>query len=254
MVTLLGFGLGTLGAIAVVLALIRRALPDDRAHHDAAGAIFSMVGILHAVVLAFVVIVVWEADGHVRTESQVEANAVSRIYFTARSFPEPQRQEMMSLARDYADTVVYEEWPLMASGQTSATARGQVARMRTITHQLRPETGDQEVLMSGTLDAINELVDARRERTAALTSPLSTLMWAGLIFSSVLTVGFMLLFDRAGYALHLLMVAPVALLLVFILWLVQDLSLPFSGFSSVGPDAFDQVLQRFQEFPPETPS
>jgi hypothetical protein len=254
MLTLIALSLGTFATVGMLLAVARRLLPDDpaRPHQDAAGAIFSMVGVLHAVVLAFVVIVVWEADGLVRDESQVEANAVSRIYFTARSLPEPQGPQLMSLARDYAGTVAREEWPMMAGGRTSPTARRQVSELRVTAQQLRPTSPDQEILMASTLDAINDLVDARRERTSALTSPLSSPMWIGLVMSSVLTVGFMCLFNRAAYVLHLLMVGPVAVLLVFILWLIHDLSLPFAGASAVAPDAFNQVLQRFQEFPPES--
>jgi hypothetical protein len=248
--------LGTVLATGILLAIARWAIPDDpdRPHHDAAGAIFSMVGVLYAVVLAFVVIVVWENDGEARADSQVEASAVARVYFTARSLPEPQRSTLMTDARDYADVVAHQEWPLMARGRTSAQARQHVAAMRLTTHQLRPTTADQEILMGDTLDAIDELVDARRERTSALTAPLTPLMWSGLIVSSVLTIGFMFLFNQCRFVLHLLMVGSVAGLIAFILWLVYDLSLPFSGAAAVGPEAFDQILQRFREFPPGSPS
>lgn len=247
--------LGTLGVVSLLLALARQVLPADPDRHEsAAGAIFSMVGVLYAVILAFVVIVVWENDGKARDDSQVEANAASRIYFTARSLPEPQRTELMGLAHDYVATVAGPEWSQMAHGQTSPQARQHVAAMRLTAHELRPATADQEILMSGTLAAVDALVDARRERTSALTAPLTPLMWSGLIVSSVLTVGFMFLFNRPSFAVHLLMVGSVAALIAFILWLVYDLSLPFTGLSAVGPEAFEQILQRFQEFPPDSPS
>jgi uncharacterized protein DUF4239 len=252
MVVPFAIGLCTFVGVGALLAAVRRLLPDrpSRPHQDTATAIFTMVGVLQAVVLAFVVIVVWEADRQARAESQVEANAVARIYFTARSLPEPQRHRLMGLARDYATTVAGEEWPLMTRGETSAVARRQVADLRVTTQQLRPASPDQEILMAGTLDAINELVDARRERTTALTSPLSPLMWTGLFMTSALAVGFMCLFNRPGYLLHLLMVGPVAVMIAFVLWLIHDLSHPFSGANAVPPDAFVQILQRFEEFPP----
>lgn len=238
--------LGTVAVVGVLLAITRRLLPEnpDRPHHDTADSIFQMVGVLYAVILAFVVIVVWETDGKARSDSQVEANAAARVYFTARSLPEPQRLELMTLARDYAETVAHQEWSLMARGRTSPQARQHVAAMRLTTHELRPTTADQEILMGDTLDAINELVDARRERTSALTAPMTPLMWVGLIVSSAVTIGFALLFNRPSFALHLLMVGSMAALIAFILWLVHDLSLPFSGTASVGPEAFEQILQR----------
>lgn len=246
--------LSTIGVLGLLLLLARRLLPDEEAvrpHHDAASAIFSMVGALYAVILAFVVIVVWEANGQARTDSQVEANAVARVYFTARSLPDPQRYRLMTLARDYAATVAHEEWPMLAHGRTSAQARQHVADMRLTTHELRPDNVSQEILMGDTLDAIDELVDARRARNAVLVPLVTPLMWAGLLAGSVLTIGFMLLFNRPSYPLHLLMVGSVAGLIVFLLWLVHDLSRPYAGASALGPEAFDQILQRFREFPPE---
>lgn len=244
---------GTVAVVAGLLAVARRLLPDDpvRPHHETATAIFSIIGVLYAVILAFVVIVAWENDRKARDDTQVEANAVARIYFTARALPEPQRAELMTLARDYSATVVGEEWPLMAAGRTSGQARRQVAAMRVTTHELRPATADQEILMGDTLDAINALVDARRERTSALTAPVSPTMWLGLGAGSVLTVGFAFLLNQPPYGLHLLMVAAMAGLIAAALWLVHDLSQPYLGASVVGPDAFEQILQRFHEFPPD---
>lgn len=247
---------GAVAVVGVLLAVVRRLLPDNpqRPHQEAADAVLSIVGVLYAVILGFVVIVVWENHNQARANSQVEASAVARVYFTARSLPEPQRLALMNHARDYADTVAHTEWPLMASGRTSAEARQHVAELRLTTHQLRPERADQEILMADTLEAIDALVEARRERTSALTAPLSPLMWSGLVAGSALTVGFTFLLNRPGYPMHLFLAGGTAGMITFVLWLVHDLSLPFTGIGAVGPDAFDHVLQRFREFPPELPS
>lgn len=244
---------GTTTVAGALLVMVRRLLPRDpeRPHQETAGAIFSVVGVLHAVILAFVVIVVWENDRKARDDIQVEASAVARVYFTARALPAPQQHELMTLSRDYAATVAHEEWRLMAGGHTSPRARQQVAAMRVTTHELRPATGDQEILMTSTLDAIDALVEARRERTAALTAPVSPIMWLGLAVSSALTVAFTFLFDRSRLGLHLVMVGSVTALITFMLWLIHDMSLPYSGTSAVGPEAFEQILQRFREFPPD---
>lgn len=242
---------GTVAMVGVLLAVSRRLVPGEhkQPHHDVASAIFSMVGVLYAVILAFVVIVVWENDSDAGDDTQVEANDVSRLYFTARALPEPQRHELMDLARDYADTVTHDEWPLMRQGGTSPKARQLVARMRVTAQGLQPATARDEILMGSSLEAINQLVDARRDRTGALTSPVSPLMWAGLIAGSAITIGFTFLFDHARFVPHLIMVGSMSALIAFTLWLIYDMSLPFAGTSAIGPDAFTQILQRFREFP-----
>jgi hypothetical protein len=243
---------GTVVIVGLGLLLVRRIIPGEakQPHPDVAAAVFSMVGVLYAVFLAFVVIVVWENHNGAAAQANVEANEVSRLYFTARALPEPQRTEVMDLAREYATTVTGEEWALMAEGKSSPKARSQVARMRVAVQGMQPATARDEILMSNSLDAINALVDARRARTGALTSPVSPIMWIGLIVGSVITIAFTFIFDHSRYSLHLLMVGAMAALIAFTLWIVHDLSLPFAGLNAIGPDAFTQILPRFREFPP----
>jgi hypothetical protein len=215
---------------------------------DPASEIFSMVGMLYAVLLAFVVIVVWEFSSAVGDDAQAEANDVSQIYFTARALPEPQRGHMMALASDYATTVAYREWPAMRRGQTDGQARSQVAQMRVEIMSLRPADGQQEILMTQTLDAINALVDARRARTRAIESPVPPIMWAGLVGGAAVTVGLTLLLGSVRSGRALLLTSGMAALLMFTLWLIYEMSHPFSGPTGHGPDAFLAILARFEEF------
>lgn len=238
---------GFVGALRAVTH--RLASSHQPVDHEVAGAIFSMIGVLYAVILAFVVIVLWESDSAVRDHTQEEANDVSQIYFTARALPQPQRAQLTGLARDYADIVAHKEWPAMRSGQTSAGARADVAAMRTDIMAMKPADAGQQILMSQTLDAINALVDARRERTSALTPPVPTVMWVALVAGAALTVGFTFLFGYERFGRHLTMVTSMTALLAFILWLTYQMSHPFTGPVAQGPDAFLEVLDRFTEFP-----
>lgn len=235
----------------ILLAVARRVIPGDtkQAHHDVIISVHQMVGMLYAILLAFVVIIVWEAASKADDDAQVEANKLSQIYFTARGLPEPQRGQLTSLARQYATTVVDEEWPLMRHGQTSPKARALVGKMRTTVHELRPTTPHDEILMTQTLNAINELVDSRRERTAAVQSSIPPVMWTGLIVGAVLTVGITFVYDYTRFLPHFLMVSAMTSLISFMLWLTWEMSHPFDGPTGVGPDAFAQVLDRFAEFP-----
>ncbi|MGH3713757.1 MAG: DUF4239 domain-containing protein [Micromonosporaceae bacterium] len=244
----------TVAAIAVtgvLLAMARRMIPGDakQAHHDVIIAVHQMVGMLYAILLAFVVIIVWETASKADDDTQVEANKLSQIYFTARGLPEPQRSQLTGLARQYASTVVDEEWPAMRRGQTSPEARALVGKMRTTVHQLQPATAHDEILMTQTLDAINDLVDSRRERTAAVTPSIPPVMWTGLLVGAALTVGITFVYDYTRFLPHFLMVSAMTALIVFMLWLTWEMSHPFDGPTGVGPDAFAQVLERFSEFP-----
>lgn len=218
------------------------------ADRDMASAIFSMVGVLYAILLAFVVIVVWEASSAVADHAQAEANDVSRIHFTARALPEPQRSRLTTLTHGYVSTVVSQEWPAMREGRTSPEARAQVAQMRAEITRMKPADAREEILMTQTLDAINKLVDARRQRTAAVDSPVPAVLWVGLVSGAVITVGFTFLFASGRLWSQVLMIGAMTALLAFTLWLTYEMSYPFTGPTGIGPDAFQTVLDRFEEF------
>ena len=66
--------------VAVVgLALVQRLLPATirQEHNDVAGFIYAALGVIYAVLLALVVIAVWEEFGRARVTVESEANALA---------------------------------------------------------------------------------------------------------------------------------------------------------------------------------
>jgi hypothetical protein len=106
------------------LVLVQRLVPPERrvGQNDVAGFIFAVLGVAYAVLLAFVVIAVWEEYKTAQTNVESEAHELAGVYFVASRLPEPDRTRIQDLARTYARVVVEEEWPLMERGQTSPRA------------------------------------------------------------------------------------------------------------------------------------
>src|SRR3712207_3230813 len=107
-------------AAVLGLTLVQRLVPATirKEHNDVAGFIYAALGVIYAVLLALVVIAVWEEYGRARVTVEAEANATAEIFWLAHRLPEPQGRELQELARSYAQEVVDEEWPLMEQGRT----------------------------------------------------------------------------------------------------------------------------------------
>jgi hypothetical protein len=103
------------------LSLVQRLVPSTlrREHNDVAGFIYGVVGVAYAVLLAFVVIVVWEEYERAKDTAETEANELTGVHFLADGFPDPERARVQELVRSYARVVVEGEWPMMDKGETS---------------------------------------------------------------------------------------------------------------------------------------
>src|SRR5215204_4834900 len=79
--------------------------------------IYAALGVIYAVLLALVVIAVWEEYGAARETVEQEANAAADIFWLANQLPQPRGTNIQELVRSYAEEVVHREWPLMEQGK-----------------------------------------------------------------------------------------------------------------------------------------
>ena len=99
--------------------LVQRLVPaaTRRRHNDVAGFIYAALGVIYAVLLALVVIAVWEQYRAARETVEQEANAAADIFWLAERLPEPRSSHVQKLVRSYAQEVVEHEWLLMEQGK-----------------------------------------------------------------------------------------------------------------------------------------
>jgi cation transporter-like permease len=75
---------------------------------------------------------------------------------------------------------------------------------------------------------------------------LPVVLWIVLIAGGIIVIGFTYLFGLESTVIHLLMVASLALIIALVLFTVAALNYPFKGDITVGPDAMEQILGRFE--------
>src|SRR5215207_993915 len=115
---------GVLVVIGVCLAalagleLVQRLVPSEKRqeNNDVAGFLYAVVGVVYAVLLALLVIAVWQHYQKANETVESEANAVAEIAWLAHRLPEPEHHQLQEDARSYAQEVVDQEWPQMEQG------------------------------------------------------------------------------------------------------------------------------------------
>jgi hypothetical protein len=254
------YGILVVGGVCLVavggLEVVRRLVPtaSRQQHNDVAGFIYAVVGVIYAVLLALVVIAVWEDFGSARETVEGEANATAEIFWLAHRLPEPERHRVQELARSYARVVVEREWPLMREGQAPLMEQGEatptgwvlIDDIRATLQGVEPKTPAEEALYAEGLDQVEELADARRTRLVAAHEGLPAVLWVVLIFAGVAAVGFTYLFGLENTWAHRLMVVALAGVIGLVLFTIGAMEHPFSGGARIGTEAFDLILERFE--------
>jgi hypothetical protein len=229
------------------LVLVQRLVPPERreGQNDVAGFIFAVLGVAYAVLLAFVVIAVWQDYETTQTNVESEAHELAGVYFLASQLPEPQRTDVQDLVRSYVRVVVVEEWPMMERGQTSPRADSLLRRLTLELLKFDPHTEGEQVLYESGLRQLHDAADARRSRLLEVREGIPRLLWVVLVLGGVITVSFTYLFGLKSNLAHALMVAALTLLICGILYTIGEFNNPFSGIVEIGPDAFKEVLSSF---------
>jgi Protein of unknown function (DUF4239) len=231
---------------SALILLVQRFVPHAlRAeHNDVAGFVYAVLGVLFAVMLAFVVVNEWESLDVAKKNTFTEANELGALYWNARALPAAQGRALEKTTQDYARTVIDQEWPLMKSGDSSPAATALVYTMRDEINALPTDTDRQQTLFDQSLDHINNLAAARRDRLSESGEEVPGILWVALILGAVLTIGYTFLFGLSKFWSHLLIAAPLGVLVVLALVVIAELNHPFGGLISVTPDAFHIFLSR----------
>ena len=234
------------------LVVVQRLVPTERRkqHNDVAGFIYAVLGVTYAVLLALMLIAVWEKWNAAEAVASDEANELAGIFYWAHALPQPEGRHVQELVRSYAEVVVEEEWPLMAQGSSSPKAWATLDELRATILGLNPppsqQTGYEQMRYNEMVGQLHDLGNARRERLLAAGQGLPPILWVVLILGGVITVGFTYLFGLENTLMHLLMVASLAMIISLSLFTVAALDQPFKGDIRIHPAAYEQDLERFR--------
>ena len=242
---------GTAVALAIGgMLLVRRSvtLAGLEKHNLVAGNIYAVVGVVHAVLLAFIAIVVWQQHTLAKTRVEQEANELGDLYRDAQAFPEKVRIRLHNQIRTYTRVVVEKEWPAMATGEASPEAWEAYNQLWLAYQQFQPRNAYENAWYGESLGRLNQLGDHRRLRLLANRSAVPRIMWVVLLGAGMITIGFSCFFGTENIWAHALMVAALAATISLVLFLILALDQPFSGVAAVEPEAFLQLENIFDHW------
>jgi Protein of unknown function (DUF4239) len=233
------------------LWLVRRYADPEvlRASNDIVGNYLQTLGTVYAVLLAFVVYVVWGQFNDARAQVEREANELMDLYRTTEGLPEAARARMHADLRRYVDEVIEHEWKAMAKGDEACIDRvGRI--LDEIWGELKcfePESGCHGALYDEALGRFNDLADLRTMRLTSARLHIPFAMRLLLYFGAVIVIGSMWLFYLESFAMHALITGAMAGALSHVLYLIGDLDNCFAGDWRVSREPFRRAKRYMAE-------
>jgi len=232
------------GASIGAVLLVRRhvGVANLRRHHEIANPIFATAGVIYAVLLGFMLVVVWQNFDKAQDNVVNEANAYADIYRDLTGIPEPFRSHGREFMTSYITAVIQDEWPLLATGERSLKVQELGEQGFTNVASFEPVTESQKVFYSEILQRMNAAGQMRRQRIVDASSGIHPVLWAVLLLGGIITVVFTLFFGSESLFAQLTMTTLLSVLIALILFTILIMDFPFSGDLSISPEPFQRVL------------
>lgn len=235
--------LGSAGASAVLAWVARRLVGLDvrRRHHEVGAAMFLQLGVIFAVLLAFVFNEVWAQYDTAAQAISAECANLRAAAVLAKTLPPDEQALVAHATAAYLGSVVRDEWPAMAARNESAAASRAFRDLLEMTAQLKPASGRAP---NGELLSLLERAHQEREtRLFQMTLGVPDVLWCLLILMSVVLVGFAALCGVEYVVSQALFAGLLGGAIAFVLVVVHLLDYPFEGALRLPPTVFQQAFQ-----------
>ena len=239
-------------AIAVIISVggmlfVHRFIPHHRlkAHNDITGPIFSTLGVIYAVMLAFMVVIIWQKFDRAGVNVDMEANCIVNLYVDAEPFEESFRQDIRGRIVEYTKAIV-DEWDAMGRGDANLAGGKLIEGLAIAYSAYSPKNETDKIFFKESVHKMNELFSLRIFRLVDARRGLHPLLWFVLIIGGVITIIFTIFFGTESLRAKILMSTLLAILIVLVLFTILEFSFPFTGKASISSEAFEVLLKHLR--------
>ena len=233
------------GLVLVRRQLIPRLRYDDGAN-DAVSGTVQAIGVFYGITVGLIAVGVWNTNSTASELVSKEATSISALYRDVSGYPSPLREELRKGLRDYTVFVIERAWPAQRKGEGQSIDEGTLILddFQHKLHAFQPANAGQAAIHAETLGAYNNLIEYRRLRIDAVSSGLSTVMWAVIWVGAAISIGIAYFFNIPDIKLHAILVALMGGFLAMVLFMIIINDKPFYGAGSISSDPYKLILER----------
>jgi hypothetical protein len=232
----------TTGCMLIGRKLVTRHVSSS--HNQVMISLFASASVVYAVLLGFLVVVVWESYDSAHRNVALEAANLVPLYRLTDGMEQQNGAALRGLIRAYANAVVTDEWPLLGTARDgSRKARRAIGDMDRHFADLSPATKISDAQVDAEfLRTKSAIVADRNERLLEASSTIPWVMWLGALGGAIITTMMSSFIYMSRVWPHVIMAGLAGALTGLLLFIMTVLSSPFRGPLALGPEYFVSAL------------
>ena len=232
------------GIVGIVLAgvwAVRRWVPATREGFDAevSSQLLGVVASLFGLLLAFVIVIEFQAFNDASDDVQTEADGLAAIVRDSYAFDGQDGGNVRSAIGAYVRVVTDQEWPLMRQGEESPAAWSGIDGVFAAMQAVTPGSAAESSFYDDSVRHLNAVLEARSNRLSASDgNDLPALIAALVIVGAIVILGYTTLVGSRSNAFHSIGAGAIAVVVGFSLVVLLCLQFPFSGDLAISSQPF----------------
>jgi hypothetical protein len=231
-------------AAGVTLCVQKFVAVDYRqAHHEVGSTVFLQLGVIFAVLLAFVFSEAWSEYNQASAAIDLEVGAMHGAAMIAATLPAPAAKDLLTKEKAYLQSVIHNEWPTMARdrGEDASTDLKLQALIQAVANlKLKdPGEGDKKPEI---LSLLAEAHAQREMRIYQARSGIPRPLWTVLIGFELILVAFVVLSGLRYWTSAALVAGIFTGATTSILVVARLLDYPFEGALALRSSDFVDVV------------
>ena len=246
-VFIVGFVVVSCLVVLALRPLVHKLVTDHKEWDRALAHVIGTFGIFFGILLALVALSVYDNFAYARDTAVEEAGRVGALYRATSLLDAADRVPLRTELDRYMHAVIEEDWPEQRRGVLPSASDAQVDEFEAMLSRIEADPGDEQAALQQVLATWDVLIEARRARIDTTALELPILLWLVIWVGAAINVVLLAFLDVRNPRLHLLMVGLLSLFIGLVIFATADMDRPYAGSISVGPDAFERVLEQVVE-------
>lgn len=214
-----------------------------RSHNEVTGFLFLSIASFYALLLSFIVLVVWDQLNETRGNVSKEGSSAMGLYRDIKFYPDTlESKQLMVIYLDFVYNVIDEEFPNMEHMQLSRKTPVAFNHVFYKMEHLNPKNPYQVQLVAEMFNHLNELATFRGLRISSMETEISPPMWLPILFGAFITLFCAMLLDIEHHKMHIGLNMLLGMFISIFLFTIILLDHPYSGTLGLKPKSYKEIF------------